>query len=187
MPFSAILLFTVGLDSRDQSRSRSRMSFVLRLAFLKCQDFLDGRDWLCFSWSKFFKLRFFNWDLSLSRYLSRLSRRIEIVEICQDALRLSRFVEMQSRFVEKSWHCWGLLSPKMMKSLNGLRNLDKKIQKSTHFSIEIETNCWEMPKFSDLDKFLDLDWDFLVWTLMSRQNQEVLISISWLRYLDHRD
>ncbi len=33
-----------GLDSRDQSRSRSRMSFVSRLTFLKCQDFLDGRD-----------------------------------------------------------------------------------------------------------------------------------------------
>jgi hypothetical protein len=48
----------------------------------------------------------------------------------------------------------------MMKSLDGLRNLDEKIQKSTHFLIEIEANCREMPKFSDLDEFLDLDRDF---------------------------
>jgi hypothetical protein len=45
----------------------------------------------------------------------------------------------------------------MMKSLDKLRNLDEKIQKSMHFSMEIETNCQETPKFSDLDEFLDLD------------------------------
>ncbi len=45
-----------------------------------------------------------------------------------------------------------------------------------HFSIEIETNCQEMQKFSDLDEFLDLDWNFLVWKLMSGQNREVSIS-----------
>jgi hypothetical protein len=33
-----------GLDSWDQSRSRSRTSFVSRLTFLNCRDFLDGRD-----------------------------------------------------------------------------------------------------------------------------------------------
>ncbi len=80
----------------------------------------------------------------------------------------------------------------MMKSLDGLRNLNEKIQKSTHFSIKIETNCRETPKFSDLNKFLDLDWDFLVWTLMSRQNREVSISIkisqsSSLAFLKCRD
>ncbi len=54
-----------------------------------------------------------------------------------------------------------------------------------HFSIEIETNCRETPKFSDLDKFLDVDRDFLVWTLMSRLNREISISteISWLSRL----
>ncbi len=31
-----------GLYSRDQSRSKSRMSIVWRLTFLKCRDFLDG-------------------------------------------------------------------------------------------------------------------------------------------------
>ena len=74
---------------------------------------------------------------------------VEIVEICRD---LSRFV-------------------KICRDLS--RNLDEKIQKSMHFSIE--TNCRETPKFSDLDKFLDLDRDFLVWTLMSRLNREILI------------
>jgi hypothetical protein len=129
-----------GLDSRDQSRSRT--SFVSRLTFLNC------RDILFFSRSRFLKSRFFSQDFDASRFL--------------------RFVKTQSRFVEKSRHCRGLLSLKMMKSLDGLRNLDEKIQKSTHFSIEIETNCQEMPKFSDLDEFLNLDRDFLVWTLMSR-------------------
>jgi hypothetical protein len=62
----------------------------------------------------------------------------------------------------------------MIKSLDGLRNLDKKIQKSTHFSIEIETNCRETPKFSDLDEILYLDRDFLVWTLMSRRNISIV-------------
>ena len=134
------------------------------------------RDQLFFSQSRFLKLRLFSRDFDTSRFLSRLSRHVQIVKICQDALRLLRFVETQSRFVEKSQHCRGLLSLKMMKSLGGMRNLDEKIQKSTHFSIEIETNCWETPKFSDLDEFLDLDWDFL-WTLMLRRNQEFSISI----------
>jgi hypothetical protein len=42
--------------------------------------------------------------------------------------------------------------------------------------VSIETNCRETLKFSDLDKFLNLDWDFLVLTLMWRQNREALIS-----------
>jgi hypothetical protein len=85
-------------------------------------------------------LRLFSRDFDALRFLSRLSRP---VKICRDP---SRFVETQSRFVEKSRHCQGLLSLKMIKSLDGLRNLDKKIQKSTHFLIEIETNCQEMLK-----------------------------------------
>jgi hypothetical protein len=68
----------------------------------------------------------------------------------------------------------------MMKSLDKLRNLNKKMQKSMHFSIKIETNCRETPKFSDLDEFLDLDRDFLVWTLMSRrffENAEIFSTV----------
>jgi hypothetical protein len=108
---------------------------------------------------------------------------------CWDASRLSRFVKTHwdlSRninIIEKSWHHQDLLTLKMMKSLDGLRNLDKKMQKSTHFLISIETNCRETPKFSHLDEFLDLNRDFLVWTLMSRQNQEVLISTKISRLL----
>jgi hypothetical protein len=74
---------------------------------------------------------------------------------CQDA---SRFL----RFVEAYW-VWKWC-------LDRLTNLNEKIQKSTHFSIKIETNCRETPKFSDLDR------DFLIWTLMSRRNREVSIS-----------
>ncbi len=48
-----------------------------------------------------------------------------------------------------------LLSWKMIKSLDRLRNLKEKMQKSAHFSIKIETNCQEMPTFSDPDVFLE--------------------------------
>jgi hypothetical protein len=58
-----------------------------------------------------------------------------------------------------------------------LRNLDEKIQKSTHFSVEIETNCQETPKISDLDKFLDLNRDFSDFLDVSRQNRDFSISI----------
>ncbi len=37
-----------GLDSRDQSRSRSRTSYMSRRTFLNCRDFLDGPDQLFF-------------------------------------------------------------------------------------------------------------------------------------------
>jgi hypothetical protein len=112
-----------GLDSRDQSRSRSRTSYVSRLTFLNCRDFLDGRDQLFFSRSRFLKSRFFSRDFDASRFLSRLSRHVEIVKICRDTSRFSRFVETQSRFVEtqsrfveKSRHCRGLKSRRIEKS-----------------------------------------------------------------------
>jgi hypothetical protein len=160
--FFTILVFckSGGLNSWDQSRSRT--SLVSRPTFLKCQDFLNGQAQLSFSRSRFFKLRLFSREFDASIFLSRLSRHVEIVEICQDASRLLRFVETQSRFVKKSRHCRDLLSLKMMKSLDRLRNIDEKIQKSMHFLIEIKTNCLETPKFSDLDQFLNLDQDFLV-------------------------
>ncbi len=98
--------------------------------------FENGRDYP----SRRDQLFFFSVEISkIETFQSRLCRVKIFVEI----------VETQSR-------CSRDLS----------RNLDEKIQKSMHFSIEIETNCRETPKFSDLDEFLDLDRDFLVWTLM---------------------
>jgi hypothetical protein len=85
-------------------------------------------------WTFFFLVEIFKIEIFQLRLW-----RVKIDKICWDALRFSRFVMTQSRFVEKSRHCRGLLSLKMMKSLDRLRNLDKKIQKSTHFSIEIKT------------------------------------------------
>ncbi len=178
---------------RFSRRSRSTF-FFSRSRFLKSR----------FLKSRFLKSRFLSRDFDASRFLSRCVKIVEIfrdaVEICREILTLSKPVESEndekSWRIEKSRHCQSLLSLKMMKSLDGLRNLDEKIQKSTHFSIEIKTNCREMPKFSDLDEFLDLDRDFLVWTLMSRRNREVSIEISrssrlsfWRRqdFLDCRD
>jgi hypothetical protein len=72
-----------GLNSRDQSRSRSRMSFVSRPTFENRRECPSCRDQLFFYWSRFLKSRLFNRDLAGSRFLSRLSR----------FLRFSRFVE----------------------------------------------------------------------------------------------
>ncbi len=144
-----------GLDVRDQPRSRLRTSIASRLTFENGQDYPSRRDQLFFSRSRFLKLRLFSRDFVASRFLLRLSRHIEIVkivEICRDLSRRSWDLSRCSRDLS--------------------RNLNKKTQKSMHFSIEIETNCRETPKFSDLDEFLDLDRDFLVWTLMSRLNRD---------------
>ncbi len=172
-----------GLDSQDQSRSRSRTSIVSRLTFENCRDYPSFRDQLFFISVEIFQSRFFSRDFDASRFLSRLLRfaktRRDFRDLSRCSQDLSRrcrdAVETLSRFVKKSRHCRGLLSLKIMKSLDGLRNLDKKIQKSTHFLIEIETNCQETLKFSDLDEILDLDRDFLVWTLMSRRNRDISI------------
>ncbi len=44
--------------------------------------------------SRFLKSRFFSRDVDASRFLSRLSRRVKIVEICRDVSRFLRFVEI---------------------------------------------------------------------------------------------
>ncbi len=143
-----------GLDVRDQSRSRSRTSITSRLTFENGRDYPSRLDQLFFfSRSRFLKSRLFSRDFVASRFLSRLSRFVKIVEICQDLSRRSQDLSRCSRDLS--------------------RNLDEKIQKSMRFSIKIETNCRETPKFSDLDEFLDRD--FLVWTLMSRLNREISI------------
>jgi len=45
--------------------------------------------------------------------------------------------------------------------------------------------CWDLPKFPGLDWFLNLDREIKFWTLMSRLNREISISIemSWLSRL----
>ncbi len=125
-----------------------------RLTFENRRDYPSCRDQLFFILVEIFKIEIFQ---------SRLCRVEIFVKICQDASRFSRFVETLSRFVEKSRHCRSLLSLKMMKSLDGMRNLDEKIQKSTHFSIEIETNCRNAEIFrsqqNSRSRFFGLDVD----------------------------
>ncbi len=142
-----------GLDSRDQSRLRT--SLVSRPTFLKCPDFLNGRDQLFFS---------------QSRFLLRLSRR---VKICWDAVKICRQI----------WHCQGLLSLKMMKSLDGLRNLDEKIQKSTHFS-RLRQTVEKRQNF-----LISTNFSFSIETFWSGHwcRDEIEKSQSRSRYLDRRD
>ena len=86
------------LYSRDQSRSRSRTSFVSRLTFLKCPDYPSRRDQLFFSRSRFLKSRLFNPDLAASRYLSRSSRLMGTFETFEIYRDFSRFLDIIKTF-----------------------------------------------------------------------------------------
>ncbi len=97
---------------------------------------------------------------------------LKIVEIIKTNQDLSRNLNIMETFW--IWKWWKISTNWEI----SVRNM----QKSTYFSIEIETNCRGMTKFPGFDKLLDLDRDFWVWILMSRWNREILISIkiSWL-------
>ncbi len=77
-----------GLDSRDQSRSRSRTSLASRPVFKTCRDFLDGRDQLLF----YLGQDFLNRDFLIETWLCR--DFIEIVETNRDIPVKSRFFEI---------------------------------------------------------------------------------------------
>ena len=70
-----------GLDSRDQSRSRSRTSLASRLTFLKCRENLDCWDRLSAS----VEIESLDRDKNKNWDKSRLYS-IEIVEICRDVI-----------------------------------------------------------------------------------------------------
>ncbi len=173
-----------GLNSWDQSGSRSRTSIVSRLTFENRQGYPSCQDQLFLSRSRFLKSRFFSWDFDASRFLSRLSRRVEIVKICRDASRHCRDLLRNLDIVEKSRHCWGLLSLKMMKSLNGLRNLDEKIQNPRTSRSRWRQTVEKCQNFQILTKFsisIDIFWSGH-WC-----RDEIEISQSRSRYLDRWD
>ena len=101
-----------------------------------------SRSTFFFSRSRFLKSRFFSRDFDASRFLSRLSRHVEIVKICRDTSRFSRFVETQSRFVEtqsrfveKSRHCRGLKSRRIEKSRRENAKIHALLGRDRDFSI----------------------------------------------------
>jgi hypothetical protein len=139
-----------GLDSRDESRSRLRFLDLSRQTFKTCQDFLDGRDKLFFVLVLIFKIETFQLRLCLVKIFVKI---VEIVETNQDCQDLSRRIEICQEISTFSvWKWWKVLMNWEISTRN--------IQKSTYFSIEIETNCREMTKFPCLDKFLYLNRDF---------------------------
>ncbi len=96
-----------------------------------------------FSWSRFLKSRFFNQDLSLSRYLSRQIKTVEIFEIYQDISTLSRLFEVlqdqKSSQIEKS-RSRNVI--KLTNSRSRLRQTVKICQKChvlTDFSVSVKT------------------------------------------------
>jgi hypothetical protein len=81
-----------GLDSRDQTRSRSRMSLVSRPTFENSQDCPLCRDTIFFFLVEIFKIETFE-----SRLIC-VNIFIQIVKINRDFSRLSRFVEIYQHF-----------------------------------------------------------------------------------------
>ncbi len=117
---------------------------ICHVKILSCWDFVMSRfvmSWFVMSWFCHVKI------LSCQ----------DFCWYCQDE---SRNLDIIETFWVKKW----------LNSLDGLRNLDKKMQNYTNFSIKIETSSQKMPKFPGLNEFLDLHQNFLVWTLMMRQN-----------------
>ena len=102
-----------------------------------------------------FKIETFSRDFVESRFLSRLSRRIEIVKICQEALRFVKICQDTLRFVKKSWHYWvwkwwkvltnwEILTRKCKNPCTSrltLRHTVKKCQNLINFLISIQ-NFW---------------------------------------------
>ncbi len=83
-----------GLDGRDQSKSRT--SIVLKtveiILHVEINFFLSR--------SRFIKSRFFNRDLTLSRYLLRSSRYIETIKTNRDYQDFLRFIKISQHFWE---------------------------------------------------------------------------------------
>ncbi len=91
-----ILIKVGGLDSRDQSRSRSRTSFVSRLTFENCRDYPSCRGQNFLSSVEIFKIETFQ---------SRLGC-VEIIETYRDYRDKSRkqcFFQIIEIFVETFW------------------------------------------------------------------------------------
>ncbi len=112
---------------------------------------------------------------------SKFQSRLGHVSIFVDIVNTNKVVDI-------SWDCWDLLRFVFIKTFwvwkwwRVLRYWEILTRKSTYFSIEIETNWQEMPKFLGLNELLHWDRDFWVWTLILRWKWgvSILIEICWL-------
>ncbi len=130
-----------GLDSQDQSRLRT--SIVSRPTFLKCQDFLDGQDQLFFSRSRFLKLRLFSREFDLLRFLSRLLRRVKIVEICRDLKNLDI---VKAFWIWKCWKvltCWEISTRKYKNPLTSRPRLRQTVKNAKIFRSRWISQSWD--------------------------------------------
>jgi hypothetical protein len=170
-----------GLDSRDQSRSRLRTSFVLRLTFENRRECPSCQDQFFFcSRPRFFKSRL--------GYVKIFIKTVKIFKICWDFWDLLRLFEIYwdistlSRLFEvlhhqKSWQIEKSQSRNRIKLTNSWSRSRKTVEicpkchVSTYFSISIdtfETERWcrdkieisqfSRPRFWKCRDFLDC-WD----------------------------
>jgi hypothetical protein len=126
--------------------------------FLICQDellkpvkiFSTVETKLFFSWSRFIKSRLFCWEFEASRFLLRLSRHIQIVNICRDAaffcrdlLRSSKICReiltflrlFEVRQAQKSWQIEKSLLKNMIKLTKSQSRSRQTVEKCQNFQI----------------------------------------------------
>jgi hypothetical protein len=100
--------------------------------------------------SRFLKLRFFSRDFDASRFLSRFSRRVEIIEICRDASRFSRFVEMQSRFVKICREISTALRPFESENDEKSQRIEKSWQENTKIHALLDRDRDKMSRNAEI-------------------------------------
>ncbi len=125
-----------------------------------------SRSTFFFSRSRFLKSRFFSRDFNASRFLSRLLRRVEIVEICRDLSRHVEIfeicrdtVEICRDAVEICWEISTLSRPKV--STDWEISTWKCKNPRTSRSRSRQT-VKKRQKFQTKSRFLDLDRDISI-------------------------
>ncbi len=151
-----------------------------RLTFFWCRDFLDGRDWLFFSRSRFLKSRLFSLDLDVSRFLSRSSRQIETVEIYRDFQDLSRIFTI-------SRHNWDFFKTFSRLQAQKSRQIEKSRSSNvitltnsrsrSRQTVKIYQKCHVSTDFSVLIEAFRTFWTFRTC------RDKIKISQSWLSRL----
>ena len=150
-----MFFLTLGVSTVETNRDRDRPS--CRDSLLKTVENIHHvKINFFFSRSRFLKLRFFGRDLSLSRYLSRSSRQIEIVETNRDFRDLSRIFEIsrhnldiietfsrlqaqRSRQIEKSRSRTVIILTNSRSRSRQTVEICQKCHVSAGFSVSIET------------------------------------------------
>jgi hypothetical protein len=143
-----------------------QMSRSVKINFFKVSRFSQQLRPAFFFSVKIFKIKTFQSRLGC---INIFIKTVEIFKICWDFWDLLRLFKIY----------WDISTlSRLFEILQDQRSWQistEKYDKIDQLSIEIKTNCRDLPKMSCLDRFLDLDQDFWDWKVVLRQNWDFLI------------